>query len=1366
MKKERIAKILALALSFSLITPSYTFAEPEPVSVSEDTVVDDEGLEVETEGTNTNEDAAGSEDKDKQSLSSDASVSSDEQELDDEQEEDKTNLILGSKIQVLRGANTGIQLLGDSTSTAKKATFLDGQAFRTAIEAVAQEDTSESPKYGRKDITSIIYWTNSNTKNSYDFWNKKGVLTKGTSINPSGWTNIALDSSPYPIRAHMFANMKETNDNNKDYSDGTEPSENQKKDFKPVLVIYSEAVEIYAPGNGTTGGDYSYMFEGMSNVTKFDTGTTDILSKLLTDNATDMHSMFSGCKSATTIDISTLATTHIEDMSDMFNGCEALTDLKLADSFTTAEVKDMSGMFNGCIKFSKGSIASNWSTDKVETMEAMFKNTAINSINLDSFKTTNLKTIKEMFSGCASLVSFAAPSSFKCESVTNIDEMFYNCINLANINMENMKLARVTSTTRMLNGCNKLEWLKTCAQYPTVNIELPSSDYYKAGSNTAFQQLNATTAPVKTYVGKGFITITFNSNTGQGTMPDQYTIKNVAIELNENQFTLSGYAFGGWSLAAQSPGVTTKKYSDTEAITIDQDTELYAVWVNGKQGTTFHHLVDTNGDGVDETETKEFTHGSKFGNLPNSKKTGYNVAWNTQRDGSGETITADTICTFTGETDVWAIYSPITYHVHFNENGSSDTMPDQYMKYDQDYKLSKCTMKRNGYTFAGWGGNAQKSPRDRDFYDQQTVKNLARNEGDTYIVYAIWAPNNTDDDDWRVYNIEYELDGGYFPVEVGENPTTYTKNSRDILLNNPVKDGSQFLGWSGTDLTGITNTTVIIKQRSTGDRKYKANWSTDAYLVDFVVDGNKYTTVSTNYGKYIKAPEDPKKANYEFIGWYKPDGTRFNFNTDKIFTNLTLTARFSRLESQSGVESYFTMVNPSTNEILLVKGQKINFGESGWTSSDPKLVKINNKGIATVKNTGNVTLTGPSVAYNATIINPSFPKELKKVTLTTGDSVSMNLQDSDPHFCIAWQASNPKVATAIDGRVYAIGVGSSKIYAYINGKKYITKVKVTDKAILPKKFKDTEEIDLFINQSFTPKFENKFKLNNINVEFYDADGKRSKVSQNNTDKTKKDGTTESHTEWYNTWVKVTDQGKITGRHEGKTKVVLKKDDNTRTIIINVLAKSAQSEIYVNKGSKTKLKISGIKMSKVKWTVSEDVASNNGVSANITTPTNTSGEHIATIDKNGAIKGLEVGDVILFGDYKGNIYETKVHVVDPTPVTDDILTTGSKKDTFKVTLSPNSAYSVKSLSLNQLANWKSSKPLVATVDEYGTIRAKTPGKAKISTKINGKTIKIEVVVQSGAHAVQDSDDNYKVISLINDTIRVHVKRTGQFYIEYV
>ena len=87
------------------------------------------------------------------------------------------------------------------------------------------------------------------------------------------------------------------------------------------------------------------------------------------------------------------------------------------------------------------------------------------------------------------------------------------------------------------------------------------------------------------------------------------------------------------------------------------------------------------------------------------------------------------------------------------------------------------------------------------------------------------------------YNITYNLDGGV----VTGNPSTYTVEDT-FTLNNPTKDGYEFLGWTGTALTDKTKT-VTVPLGSTGDREYTANYkkiekeckiyiTSDAYAVD------------------------------------------------------------------------------------------------------------------------------------------------------------------------------------------------------------------------------------------------------------------------------------------------------------------------------------------------------------------------------------------------------------------------------------------------------------------------------------------------------------------------------------------------------
>jgi uncharacterized repeat protein (TIGR02543 family) len=76
------------------------------------------------------------------------------------------------------------------------------------------------------------------------------------------------------------------------------------------------------------------------------------------------------------------------------------------------------------------------------------------------------------------------------------------------------------------------------------------------------------------------------------------------------------------------------------------------------------------------------------------------------------------------------------------------------------------------------------------------------------------------------YSISYVLNGG--TVSSATNPDHYTIESTEITLNNPTRSGYTFVGWSGTDLTGIANQTVTIPAGSTGAKSYSANWKADA----------------------------------------------------------------------------------------------------------------------------------------------------------------------------------------------------------------------------------------------------------------------------------------------------------------------------------------------------------------------------------------------------------------------------------------------------------------------------------------------------------------------------------------------------------
>ena len=89
-------------------------------------------------------------------------------------------------------------------------------------------------------------------------------------------------------------------------------------------------------------------------------------------------------------------------------------------------------------------------------------------------------------------------------------------------------------------------------------------------------------------------TISFNSNTGSGSMENQRISYNVNTPLDSNTFTKSGYAFTGWNTASNGSGTS---YSDGEEVNNIGDTTLFAQW---EKLNTIKYAVQIYGINQDE----------------------------------------------------------------------------------------------------------------------------------------------------------------------------------------------------------------------------------------------------------------------------------------------------------------------------------------------------------------------------------------------------------------------------------------------------------------------------------------------------------------------------------------------------------------------------------------------------------------------------------------------------------------------------------------------------------------------------------------------------------------------------------------------
>ena len=68
-------------------------------------------------------------------------------------------------------------------------------------------------------------------------------------------------------------------------------------------------------------------------------------------------------------------------------------------------------------------------------------------------------------------------------------------------------------------------------------------------------------------------TVTFNNNTGSGSMSDQ--VANTSTALTANSFTKPGYTFTGWNTQANGQGTA---YTNQEVYSFDLDLDLFAQW--------------------------------------------------------------------------------------------------------------------------------------------------------------------------------------------------------------------------------------------------------------------------------------------------------------------------------------------------------------------------------------------------------------------------------------------------------------------------------------------------------------------------------------------------------------------------------------------------------------------------------------------------------------------------------------------------------------------------------------------------------------------------------------------------------------------
>ena len=248
--------------------------------------------------------------------------------------------------------------------------------------------------------------------------------------------------------------------------------------------------------------------------------------------------------------------------------------------------------------------------------------------------------------------------------------------------------------------------------------------------------------------------------------------------------------------------------------------------------------------GGDPIRPIQYTVESEAFQLPTPVRTGYIfLGWT----GEGITEPQKTIEIpqgSTGDRTYTANWQVIEYTIITLLEGGNAGSSEVYF-YTVEQTVTLPTPTRTGYTFLGWTGEGITTP-------QPNVTIPKGSTGDkTYI------------ENWELteYNITMDLNGGS-----GQEKVVYTMTDEDFELPTPTRNGYEFVGWTGEDIT-TPQTSVKIPKGSTGNKAYTANWQVIEYTITLDTNGGpvvspiKYTVEDTFTLPYILRP------GYEFAGW-------------------------------------------------------------------------------------------------------------------------------------------------------------------------------------------------------------------------------------------------------------------------------------------------------------------------------------------------------------------------------------------------------------------------------------------------------------------------------------------------------------------
>ena len=221
------------------------------------------------------------------------------------------------------------------------------------------------------------------------------------------------------------------------------------------------------------------------------------------------------------------------------------------------------------------------------------------------------------------------------------------------------------------------------------------------------------------------------------------------------------------------------------------------------------------------------------------------------------------------------------YHVKFNANGGSGTMPEQTIYTDETTNLTANAFTRSGYKFSGWATSASGGIA---YSNKASVKNLDTGIDATVNLYAVWAANN--------YSVKFNANGGSGTMP---NQSFVYGEAKNLTVNAFTRTGYTFQGWatsaSGTKVYSDKQSVKNLTSSNNGTVNLYAVWAANNYIVKF--DANDGSGAISNqsfvYGEVKNLTANAfTRTGYTFQGWAtSASGEEVVYSDSQSVSNLT-----------------------------------------------------------------------------------------------------------------------------------------------------------------------------------------------------------------------------------------------------------------------------------------------------------------------------------------------------------------------------------------------------------------------------------------------------------------------------------------------